>query len=63
MSNETAPGCTQCGSERVTWRIKRNRAAARDSRRELLWTCGICGFGWTEPLTIPPSAPELEPAG
>ena len=44
--------CVRCGGERLTWRIKRNRAAGRDSRRELLWSCGGCGHEWTEPLSV-----------
>lgn len=53
MQNETTPGCVQCGSERLTWRVKRARAGgAHDSKRELLWTCGACGHNWSEPLSV-----------
>lgn len=52
MTETTQTRCTACGSERLTWRIRRDRASLRDSRRTLLWTCGGCGHEWTEPLAI-----------
>ncbi len=65
MTNDTSPCCPECGGTRPTWRIKRNRAgAARDSHRELLWTCAACGHAWSEPLSIQFEAvTDLEPAG
>lgn len=65
MNNESPPFCAQCGSARLTWRVKRNRAAgARDSHRELMWTCGDCHVSWSEALSIPVEhVAELAPAG
>jgi len=64
MENESPPRCPECGDARPTWRVKRNRLTpARDSRRELQWTCAACGHTWTEALSVRvPAAPELEPA-
>ena len=65
MQNETTAACGQCGSVRITWRVKRIRVGgARDSRRELLWTCAACAHSWSEPLSVPfESVAELERAG
>jgi DNA-directed RNA polymerase subunit M/transcription elongation factor TFIIS len=52
MANEPQPGCLRCGGDRLTWRIKRNRSAGRDSHRTLLWSCGGCGAEWAEPLSV-----------
>lgn len=60
------PRCTECGGDRLTWRVKRDRLAIRDSRRTLQWTCAGCGHAWTEPLSLAfdrLSEPEPEPAG
>jgi DNA-directed RNA polymerase subunit M/transcription elongation factor TFIIS len=64
MEHASSPACTRCGGDRLTWRVKRNRHTGRDSRRELLWTCGGCGLEWTEPLSVGlVPLPGLEPAG
>ena len=64
MANEPRPGCPRCGGDRLTWRIRRNRAAGRDSHRSLLWSCGGCGAEWTEPLSIPfQPLPDAQVAG
>lgn len=46
-----AIGCIQCGSEHVSWRVKRQPAAGhRPSQRALQLDCHDCGANWEEPL-------------
>ncbi|HKP77466.1 MAG TPA: hypothetical protein VJT67_18185 [Longimicrobiaceae bacterium] len=64
MANEAASCCPRCAGDRPMWRIQRNRAAPRDSRRTLLWSCRACGHEWAEPLSVTfERAREAEPAG
>lgn len=44
--------CAECGSPRLSWRVKRLGApGGHASIRRLAWQCQECGAAWEEPLS------------